>query len=255
MKFNIDIDSFRSKFLGGNARAYLFFIQIQFPGFGNVAQAGLQGALAGGNIPTDLGSLASAGIAGGLAVANSGIDLVGLSSGTNDFGYYVKSTQLPESTIQEISSFWCGQEYKIASTQRFSEWTVTFYVDHKAKILKKFNDWQKIIHNPQTNTYGKPITYMSDQLLYLIGMETAEEISCYKLYNAWPKQIGQVALDYSSNEFATFDVTFAYQYHTVTEHKPSVIVEMLKQAAGGFMQAGGTDIVTNEVMNLLKTKK
>jgi hypothetical protein len=232
MKFNIDIESYRSRFLGGNARAYLFFVQIQFPGMGNVLQSGLQGAMAGG-IPTSIGSL----LPGAMSAASSGIDLIGLKTGTEDFGYFVKSTNLPESSIQEASTFWCGQEYKIASTRRFVEWTVTFYVDQQAKLLKKFWDWHKIIHNPETNAYGKPVTYMSDQLLYLIGLDGDSEISCYKLFGAWPKQIGQVALDYQTNDFAQFDITFAYQYHTVSEKEPSALGGIAKRAIGGLTQS------------------
>jgi hypothetical protein len=230
MKFNIDIETYRSKFLGGNARAYLFFIQVQFPGYGNILQSGIQGVLAGG-LPS-VGSL----ITGGMGAIGSGIDVAGLKNGTEDFGYYVKSTNLPESSIQETSTFWCGQEYKIASTRRFVEWTVTFYVDHQANILKKFWDWHKIIHNPETNAYGKPVTYMSDQLLYLIGLDGNSEISCYKLFGAWPKQIGQVALDYQTNDFAQFDVTFAYQYHTVTEKEISTLKGIAKRAIGSLTQ-------------------
>ena len=232
MKFNIDIETYRSKFLGGNARAYLFFVQIQFPGMGNVLKSGLQGSMAGG-IPMNSGSL----LPGAMSAANSGIDLLGLKTGTEDFGYFVKSTSLPESSIQETSTFWCGQEYKIASTRRFVEWTITFYVDNKATILKKFWDWHKIIHNPETNSYGNPVTYMSDQLLYLVGLDGDSEISCYKLFGAWPKQIGQVALDYQTNDFAQFDVTFAYQYHTVSEKEPSALTGIAKRAIGGLTQS------------------
>jgi hypothetical protein len=230
MKFNIDIESYRSRFLGGNARAYLFFVQIQFPGFGNVLKSGIGGALASGSVD---GSLYK----GTMSAGSAAIDLIGLEKNTDDFGYYVKSTNLPESTIQETSTYWCGQEYKIASTQRFPEWTVTFYVDNRADILKKFFDWHKIIHNPQTNAYGKPGTYMSDQLLYLIGLDGSSEISTYKLFGAWPKQIGQVSLDYASNEFAQFDVTFAYQYHTVTEKEVGTIAAITKRAAEGALQS------------------
>ena len=235
MKFNIDIETYRSRFLGGNARAYLFFIQIQFPGFGNVLQSGLQGILGGGSYGANAGGVEAL-KSGAMGVATSGVDLIGLSSGTSDFGYFVKSTNLPESSIQEASTFWCGQEYKIASTRRFVEWTVTFYVDHQAKILKKFWDWHKIIHNPETNAYGKPTTYMADQLLYLVGLDGDSEISTYKLFGAWPKQIGQVALDYQTNDFAQFDVTFAYQYHTVTETEVSGLTSTVKRAVGSATQ-------------------
>ena len=233
--FNVDIETYRSKFLGG-ARAYLFYVRLGFPGFSNMLQSGLQGAMAGG-LPTDMTSLASAGIAGGLAGAESGINVLGLDKGVQDFSYFVKSTSLPDSNVNETMTYWCGQEYKMSSTRRFSDWSVTFLVDKKADILKKFWDWQKMIHNPETNMYGKPVSYMADQTLYLIGGDTSEEICVYKLFGAWPKVIGTVTLDYSSNEFASFDVTFSYQYHSITQTESSVFAKGLKRAASGFMQS------------------
>jgi hypothetical protein len=30
---------------------------------------------------------------------------------------------------------------------------------------------------------------------------------------AWPQEVGAVSLDYATNDLATFDVNFSYQYH------------------------------------------
>ena len=244
MKIDLDIDNYKANFLGGNARQYLFYTHFTFPGFANIAQAGLQGALAGGSFdPTSLlagipPQIGSAMDVMGLGMSGFGLLGPGPKNGTDKFGYYVKSTSLPSSTINETNSYWAGQEYKMAGTQRFDEWTVTFNVDQKADIIKKFWKWMQMIHDPETNNYGRPVSYMADQEIHLLGMNTGESICSYKLIGAWPKSIGQVALEYASNDFATVDVTFVYQYFIVKESEQGALsgfIDNIKRGAGSII--------------------
>lgn len=170
---NIDIDSYKSKFLGGNARQYLFFVYVNFP-----AELGLS---------------------------------------PDAVGYYVKSTELPAFDFEHTNTNFIGQEYKQAGEMKFEDWTVTFNIDHKADIIKHFWDWAKLIHNPETNDYGDPSKYMVNQEIHLLGMETGTPICTYKLYHAWPVQIGTIALDYGTNEFASVEITFTFQYYTIKQ--------------------------------------
>jgi hypothetical protein len=202
---NLDINIYKSKFLGANARSYLFICKVQFPGFQNVLGSGIQSALAGGNAAEGL-----------MAAATTGIQTSGTLTGTENFKYYVKASSLPESTVEEVSTFWAGQQYKMSSVRRSQDWTVTFLVNNDASLIRKFWEWHLIMHNPESNMYGSPKDYMADQVIQLLGID-GYPICTYKLFGAWPKSIGQVDLDYSSNEFAEVAITFAYQYHTVTE--------------------------------------
>jgi hypothetical protein len=240
MKIPIDIDTYKARFLGGNARQYLFYVSFNFPDFGNALKDGLQEGVAGG-IPTGINSLSgldalfNAGKSAAFAGAGGLMDTIGLNNGTKDFSYYVKSTNLPTSDIDPISSFWCGQEYKMASLQKFEDWTVTLNVDHTAEVLKKFWAWQKIIHDPESNIYGRPTIYMADQEIHLLGMDSGETICVYKLFGAWPKSIGQVSLDYGSNEFANVDITFTFQYFSIREKEEGALANYGKRAARGFI--------------------
>lgn len=227
MRIPLDIDTYKASFLGGNARAYLFYVQINFPSVSNALQAGLGGAMENGLSPMSL-------VSGIGSTVSTGIDIKGLSKGTEKFGYYVKSTSLPASNLERVSTYWQGQEYKMSGVQRFEDWTVSFNVDNDASVLKKFRDWQNIIHNSDSNIYGLPISYMVDQEVHLLGMETGETICMYKLYGAWPSDIGAVALDYGTNEFATVDITFTYQYHTIDDNT-GILGGMIKRFGRGIL--------------------
>lgn len=249
MNVSIDINSYKSQFLGG-ARQYLFWTQINFPSWGNVLQAGLQKGMAAAN---DLDSLMEGGKkalgSAAIGAAASLADTAYLNKDQDKWPYLVKAASLPQSDIEEITTSWIGQQYKMASRRTTGDWTVTFVVDNDGKILKRFWDWQNIIHNPEANIYGKPVTYMADQEIHLLGFDTGATICVYKLYGAWPKSIGQVQLDYGTNEVAQFDVTFSYQYHVVTEKEQGALASFLANA-GRSALAGSMDAITGGLSNL-----
>lgn len=126
--------------------------------------------------------------------------------------YLVKSTSLPETSIDEIALAWQGFDFKVAGKYTYSDWQVTFNCDAETKLQTLYHNWMSLIHDPTTNKYSKPVDYMVDQqveLLDLVGVPTLK----YKLFGAWPKSVGNVTLDYTDNNVITFDVSFTYIYH------------------------------------------
>jgi hypothetical protein len=57
---------------------------------------------------------------------------------------------------------------------------------------------------------------MQDISVEHISHVTNKNIMTYNLIKAWPSSVGELALDYGSQDVATFDVTFAYQYHKIS---------------------------------------
>ncbi len=137
------------------------------------------------------------------------------NGGIENTAYHVKSTDLPASDFEQSLSYYMGQEFKMPGRQSFQDWTVTFYVDKKAEVLKNFIEWRKMIHDPKENKNGDMKKYMTDCTVELLDFETGKAKCKYILRGAWPIEIGSISLDYSSNELATFEVTFNYQYYTV----------------------------------------
>jgi len=232
MKVQMDIHSYKAAFTG-SAKQYNFYVNMVFPGWSNALKAGTQGLLGAVGNGTE-------GIVGGLmGTASSSMGLLTTKGGMDGIEFYVRSSYLPDSNFEEVATSWMGHDYKMAGKQTFSDWTITFNVDKNGILLRKFWDWQKLMHDPQANTYGNPITYMTDPEVHLLGYDTGETVCVYKMYGAWPKMIGQVALDSSVGDIATVDITFAYQYHTVTETEPGVLATLAGQGIRSFFQMGG----------------
>ncbi len=236
MKVQMDVNSYAASFTGG-AKQYNFYVNMIFPGWGNAAKATIQQAMAGGFDSLNTENL----IETGLTAGSSALSVLNTHGGMKGIEFYVRSSSLPESTFEEITTGWMGHEYKMAGKQTFNDWSVTYNVDKNGLLLRKFYNWQKIIHDSELNTYGKPVIYMTDPEVHLLGYDSGETVCVYKLYGAWPKTIGQVQLDYGNNDIATVDITFAYQYHTVTESEPGALSQIMKRGVRSFFQMGGLE--------------
>jgi len=128
--------------------------------------------------------------------------------------FLVKTASLPATTIEEVAVNWQGYDFKYAGKHTYSDFSITFNVDAGAGIRMVFEDWiNERMHNPETNQYHAYSDYMVDQKMQLLGYD-GTPITEYTLHDAWPKEVGAIELDYSSNEIATFTVNFAYSYHT-----------------------------------------
>jgi hypothetical protein len=139
--------------------------------------------------------------------------------GNQNRKYLVRATSMPETSEEEIIVNWQGMDFKMSGKKTFNDWTVTFNTDYNALIRIEFEKWSNFVHltmkgGKYTNIYGKPIDYMFDQKLSMLGYE-GERILDVHLIDAWPKSVGAITLDYSAQDVAQFDVTFSYQSHEI----------------------------------------
>ena len=129
--------------------------------------------------------------------------------------YLVKTATIPNTALDEGTLGWQGFDYKYATKHTYSDLAVTFNVDLEAKVRMLFENWSNLIHNPETNVWSVTSDYMMTQKLQMVGYE-GQTILEFTMHHAWPKEIGTIAMDYTTNEVISFDVTFSYIYHTLS---------------------------------------
>jgi len=135
---------------------------------------------------------------------------------TDENSYLVRSTTLPATTNDEMEANWQGHKYKLATTPTYDDFTINFNVDTESSLRNQFLKWAVELNNPVNNNHGEPGSgsYFSDITLKHLNPQ-GDTIQVFRLIDAWPKTVGEISLDYTSKEPASFDVTFAYQYHTI----------------------------------------
>jgi len=145
------------------------------------------------------------------AIAAGGINV-------EDVQYLVKSSSLPQTSMEDLTVAWQGHDFKMAGKHTFDDFTITFNVDKDANIIRKYQSWLNAIRNPGTNEHAHIDDYMIDQTMVLLDyadVEDADGVIRYKLHHAYPKTVGAIELAYDSTEVASVEVTFSYQYHSI----------------------------------------
>lgn len=132
-----------------------------------------------------------------------------------DAVYLVRTVTMPSTTLEEATLNWQGFDWKYPGKHTYNPITISFNVDLNAKIRMLFEKWSNLAHNPINNFYSTHDVFMKDQVLQMIGYE-GNVILEFTLRSAWPQEVAQISMDYSSTEVAQFDITFSYLYHEVS---------------------------------------
>ena len=137
----------------------------------------------------------------------------GVSFIDNSRRFLVKSSSLPASQNTPVEANWQGNVYKLATTNEYSDFTIDFNMDVNDALRTEFLTWNDKIHQVKDNVHGIPMEYMQNVKLEHLSHNTGDPIMTYTLWKAFPTNIGELSLDYSAKDIATFSVTFAYQWH------------------------------------------
>jgi hypothetical protein len=136
--------------------------------------------------------------------------LVGLNT-----QFLCKAAQLPASTIDNVQTFYRGRPVNFAGERSFQPWTISVYNDTTFSIRNAMEKWSDgVLNMAATNGRVNPRDYQVDLLVHQMDRNGAT-VKSYKFSDAYPTEIGAIALDYeTNNQIEMFDVTFTYNYWT-----------------------------------------
>ena len=134
--------------------------------------------------------------------------LVGLNS-----QFLCKAAQLPASTVDNVAVMYRGRAVNFAGERAFAPWTISIYNDTTFSIRNAMERWSDgVLNMGQTNGRTNPRDYQVDLLVHQLDRNGAT-VKTYKFVDAYPTSIGQIALDYeTNNQIEIFDVEFTYNY-------------------------------------------
>jgi len=133
----------------------------------------------------------------------------------------ISQSAVPSSRSDEISIGWEGTNVKIAGKRTYGDWKCTIRSDHLNVATNYFSKWSRQIYDYETGS-SKFINnafrggYKKTALVRLLGsgnvLDSMVGYKEYMLYGVWPKEIGEMTLDYTSETVLTFPVTFSVDY-------------------------------------------
>ena len=143
---------------------------------------------------------------------------------------FCEQAQLPGMSYEtnQVRSY--GETKDVAYSKLYENINLSFYVDAGFLVKDFFNSWMNVIQDPITRDFNYPVTYLAPTIEIIV--QDVQDIGRYSctLYNAFPKSINAVQLDYAGKDVMKLQVSISYQY---AENK----------VLGNYNQVADTNIV------------
>ena len=167
-----------------------------------------------------------------LSVPN-GINISNVS--VSKFSFMCKAASLPAAEIGVTPAGYFGRQIKLAGDRTFGDWAVTVNNDEDFSVRALFETWSNAINRLVSNVRD-PVLATEEYKVDLEVIQYAKdgtEIRSYTMIGAWPTTIGEITLDWDTqNQIEQFGVTFAYDYWVP-------LLESSDKKAGGVNVYGG----------------
>ena len=138
----------------------------------------------------------------------------------------VKAAAIPATNIAPLTVNHMGRAYKTPGFRTFDTWTVTVINDENMEARGKLISWMSKIggalRGSRSTTFGGPADTLAksegDAIVTQMGVDGTAKQS-WKVFQMWPTELGEIALDWSSDAIEEYTVAFAYDYwsHGVKE--------------------------------------
>ena len=141
------------------------------------------------------------------------------SFGDTTSNILVKAAAIPASTLAPLTVNYMGRAYKTPGFRTFDVWNVTVINDEDMAARESIIEWMRVIggqlRGDRNNTHGGGAEILAkhegDATVTQMGMDGSAKQS-WKVHQMWPTELGEIALDWSSDAIEEYTVAFAYDY-------------------------------------------
>lgn len=125
------------------------------------------------------------------------------------------ATSLPAWTVNALQVHHAGRAINLAGNRTFDDWTVNVYNDEDFQIRNALEQWSNQINAVEQNirlfATSEPSLYKSTADVTQFS-QVGTNLRAYKIVGIFPKQVGQIELNWDNESVQTFPVTFAVDY-------------------------------------------
>ena len=141
-----------------------------------------------------------------------------------DLGLLCKTATLPGTSFAtaQVSGHAMGIVQKYAHTRIYPDFTMTFIVDDKYRVVRFFELWQEFIssggqENPTRRAYYHRMEYPVDYKCETLRIQKFDKDHDhdveYTYINAFPRSLSPVTVSYDRSRLLELSVTFTYDRH------------------------------------------
>lgn len=124
---------------------------------------------------------------------------------------YCDSVNLPSVTVETAQARTFGEFKEMPYNRLFDNITMGFYVDNGMQVKLLFDQWINSIQDPDTRVMNYYRNYTTDITIdvYDIAEENRYQVT---LYEAYPKMISPIQMDYGNKDIMKLTVSMNYKY-------------------------------------------
>jgi len=138
------------------------------------------------------------------------------ASAVQDFKFLCKATTLPGDTIDVATVTYMGRGINIPSNRAAVQWTTTVYNDEGMEIRNNIESWMEKLNSHKTNVRASSMSQIQSYTgsLKVRTFNKAGGVSpkSYEFIDAWPSAIGEITVDWETNDIQTYDITWEFSY-------------------------------------------
>ena len=140
------------------------------------------------------------------------------SSSVQDFKFLCKATTLPGDTIDVATVTYMGRGINVPSNRAAVQWTTTVYNDEGMEIRNNIESWMEQLNSHKTNVRASAMTqiqsYTGTLKVKTFGKASGTNrfLKTYEFMDAWPSAVGEITVDWETNDIQTYDVTWEFAY-------------------------------------------
>lgn len=126
-----------------------------------------------------------------------------------------KGVNVPSVSVASADVRTTGEVIQAPYDRNFAPATFTFYMDRRMLVRYYFDEWINSIQNPSTRNIGWYSDFVVPEIkIHVLTKSEVPTVYTMTLHEVYPKSISNLALDQSSNDLMTLDVTFDFHYYT-----------------------------------------
>ena len=138
------------------------------------------------------------------------------ASAVADFKFLCKSTTLPGDTIETAAVTYMGRAINIPANRAAATWETTVYNDEGMEIRNNIESWMEQLNSHKTNLRAANMiqiqSYTGTLKVRTFAKAGTVIPKSYEFIDAWPSAIGEITVDWETNEIQTYSVTWEYSY-------------------------------------------
>ena len=133
-----------------------------------------------------------------------------------DFKFLCKATTLPGDTIDVATVTYMGRGINIPSNRAAVQWTTTIYNDEFMATRNNIESWMEKLNSHKGNVREAAMSKIQSYTgtLKVKTFEKAGNVipKSYEFMDAWPSAIGEITVDWETNDIQTYDITWEFSY-------------------------------------------